>query len=141
MYMRTTKLTNRASAMRSARGHASSARSILTTPGPMTEAERQKVLYHVRGVEAALVVLHEGGAEDGPAEPTGNGVARPKRNPIYFQNNGRYLSDAGRRAMFDLFEGGHSTRAAAAELGISQGPAAEYRRQWLAAKHDEANAG
>lgn len=105
----------------------------MTSNRAISDADRNALLHHLHGVESALLVVAQDDEKHG-AEEANREAAQPNRNPDHFQANGRYLSEAGQRCLFGLFDQGHSIRSAAAIIGISSGPAADHHRRWLAAK-------
>ena len=53
------------------------------------------------------------------------------RDLSHFRENGRHLSDAGVKAVRELFAKGKTIEQVAAEIGISVSGASERRRDWL----------
>ena len=89
----------------------------------MTDLEMQSLHRHLL---AAVAVL-----EKAMATADEEIVAR---NPTYFREGGHHLSDAGIKAIYDLFDQGSSIEQVAKTMGISVRGAAGRRQAWLKKK-------
>lgn len=116
---------SRKEAANSLRGHTGRLRKFLREANAPATA-----LSHLAGIEQAGAILARDPSEEVAADK-GKGVPIGSRVSDHFQENGRYLSDQGRAFLFNLFDGGHSVRAAAALVGISVKSAASHRATWL----------